>query len=249
MAASRVSERQLRLPHLLRLREAHRWFAFEAMTTEDPRHALDALDALAAALSNPGSLLDAMIVGACASMRDRAFVRLAVRGELPQERLERWIAEPTKGISWMADAWRGERLLYSAPLGQDLLAGSSMSDHFDGEGGGVEGWLHGASNCAAYLEFLGATEGHLRGTVDADTARREATKVEDLGLPYEHALGIRAATCMTGVRWRAEHRLVRLGAVLAEADAALYIAKAHGGNRSLQALLLSIPDDLYQMKE
>ena len=104
LASSRVSERQLRFAHLLRLREAHRWFALEAMTADDPTASLDALDALAAALSSPGCLIDAMIVRACGSMRDRAFARLAVRGELPPERLERWIAEPAKGTSWVADA-------------------------------------------------------------------------------------------------------------------------------------------------
>lgn len=217
MASSRVSERQLRLAHLLRLREAHRWFALEAMTAADPAPALDALDALAAALSSPGCLIDAMIAGACASMRDRAFARLAVRGELPQERLESWVAEPTKGTSWVADAWRGERLLYWAPLGQDLLAGSSMGDHFDGEGG-LSAWLSGASDCALFLEFLEANEGHLRGTVDAEIVRRATARVKDLGLPYELALGMPAAMYMVGVCWRAEHRLVRLGTLIALAS-------------------------------
>jgi len=218
LASSRVSERQLRLPHLLRLREAHRWFALEAMTAEDPGGSLDDLDRLASALHSPGCLIDAMVVVACASMRDRALVRLAVHGALPMERLERWIAEPPQGISWMADAWRGERLLYWAPLGQDLLAGSSMSDHFTDQGGGVEGWLHGASNCASFLEFLAASEGHLRGTVDADAARLKVAKVQDLGPPYELALGNRVALTMMAVRWAAEHRLVRLGTVLALAS-------------------------------
>jgi hypothetical protein len=218
LASSRVSERQLRLPHLLRLREAHRWFALEAMTAEDPGASLDDLDRLASSLQSPGCLIDAMVVGACASMRDRAFVRLAVHGDLPKERLDRWLAEPPLGISWMADAWRGERLLYWAPLGQDLLAGSSMGDHFDDQGGGVEGWLHGASKCALFLEFLGANEGHLRGDVDADTLLRAKASVKDLGLPYELARGNRAATCMVAVVLNADHRLARAGAAVALAS-------------------------------
>jgi hypothetical protein len=214
LAASRVSERRLRLAHLLRLREAHRWFAFEAMTTEDPRPALDALDALGVALSDPGCLIDAMIAGACASMRDRAYARLALRGELPEERLEAWVGEPARGTSWVADAWRGERLLYWAPLGQDLLAGSSIGDHFDDQGG-VAAWLYGASDCALFLEFLEANEGHMRGTVDVSEVRHVSDRIGSLGLPYDLAVANRAAMYMVSVRWRAEHRLVRLGVLVA----------------------------------
>ena len=40
-------------------------------------------------------------------MRDRAYARLALRGNLPEDRLQAWLTEPARARSWMADAWRG----------------------------------------------------------------------------------------------------------------------------------------------
>jgi len=216
ISATRVSDRQLRMPHLGRLREAHRWFALEAMTADDPGSALDALDALDAALSVPAGLIDSMVSVACAAMRDRAYARLALRGELPTERLDEWLAEAESGVSKVARAWKGERLVYWTPLGQDLLDGAELSDHFDTVGG-VGGLLHGAADTALFLECLGAIEGHLRGTVEAAVLRALLTDVDRVGMPFQIAMPNFTATASLAVHVNAEHRLIRLGVLLARA--------------------------------
>ena len=65
-----IGRRQPRMPHLLRLREAHRWLAFEAMCEQDPSPALEDLDRLAEALDAP------RVLGRCAGGgRVRAHAR------------------------------------------------------------------------------------------------------------------------------------------------------------------------------
>jgi len=216
LAARRVSERQVRLPHLLRLREAYRWFAFEAMEADDPAPALQALDALDRALSQPGCLMDTMISVALGAMRDRAYARLALRGNLPEEHLKAWLGEPARATSWMADAWRGERLLYWAPLGHDLVAGEAVGDVL-GSRGGVAGWLHGAADCALYLEYLAALEGHQRGSVEVDDLHRLTQRVGRLDYSFITP-GTPLAVYGMSVSAGAEHRMIRLGVLVALAS-------------------------------
>lgn len=217
-----TGQRQPRLPHLVRLREAHRWLAFEAMVDDDPRPALEDLDRLAGALDTPGSLIDAMIVGACAPMRDRVYVRLALRDKLTTPRLRRWLEAPARGHLWVADAWRGERLLYWAPLGQQVLGGARTEDHFAGTQKGLPDWLHGASHVATLLECLAATEAHMRGDVSLDSLRASEAPAETLDGPYAQVLANRPSMNAMGVVWRAQHRLARLGVRLAR------MVRAHG---------------------
>ena len=83
--------------------------------------AVDAqMAALYAAMQPVGSLIDAMILASCASIRDDAYTQLSLSDTLPPERRDAWLAESSPIRSALADAYRGERLgfwrLYAAQL-------------------------------------------------------------------------------------------------------------------------------------
>ena len=148
-------------------------------------------------------------------MRDRAYVRLALREKVSEERLQRWLEAPARGPLWIAEAWRAERLLYWAPLGQKVLRGAGTADHFFGAQGGLSDRLHGASHLATLLECFEATEAHMRGGMSLETLRASESRARTLDGPYALAFANRHSMSVVAVSWRAEHRAARLGVRLA----------------------------------
>lgn len=105
----------LTMPNLLAIRDLATWSRCRAVLAEDPREPLGDLDRLGEALSEPGCLIDAMILFAVFEERDRAYVETAVRGTLPADLREHWLGEPGRLLTSLADAADDERALFFDP--------------------------------------------------------------------------------------------------------------------------------------
>ena len=105
---------RLRSPNLLVLRDLGTWLAYAAVLAEDATGHLDDLARLQVAMGQPATLMDAMMEVAVASIRDRAYLELAVRGALPGDAAARWLAEPSRALERLAPAYAVDRALFSS---------------------------------------------------------------------------------------------------------------------------------------
>jgi len=102
-----------RTPHLLASRSLGKWLHHEACTNPDPGPALTDLDRLNTAFQRPGCLIDTLIWVAVASMRDEAYLHLALLGRLPNTHRDTWLAEPCRLLDGIASGFDGERAWFS----------------------------------------------------------------------------------------------------------------------------------------
>jgi hypothetical protein len=102
--------------------EAVSWFQLEALLG-DSEWALSALDQIHIGLRPVGVLLDAILLMAVGSMRDRTHVLLAARGKLPARHRDAWLAETPVAPAVLAEAYRGTRILHELPFARGLAAG------------------------------------------------------------------------------------------------------------------------------
>jgi hypothetical protein len=103
---------RVRIPSLLSCRSLCEWLRYETITATDPTASLADLERLLRAMDRPGCLIDAMIAIACAAMRDRAHLELALLDRLPAVAKERWVAESGPAMGWVANGFDGERALF-----------------------------------------------------------------------------------------------------------------------------------------
>jgi hypothetical protein len=214
----------LHIPNLLAVRAAEAWFVGEALLADDPATSLEVLDRLRDALSRPGCLIDAMIAIATDAQRDEAFLALVLLGRLDAARREAWLGEPVRAAALCADGWRGERLLFAAPLAQDLLRGVSLAEHFGGEAEiedaddfwrwRVRPLFRASSDAATYIEGMTAFERYLRGTLDAKSTRAAMAPMEDLGTPFDLMTPNREAMLSSVVNAQTEKRSTQVAAAI-----------------------------------
>ncbi len=107
-------------PNLLLSRGVALVLAREAVTAADLRRGLSDLDRFTAAHARSTiTFIDAMIAVAVATIRDQAYLSLAQQHRLPTDLAAAWITEPSSQVSWIADAFRGECLLFPVPVAED----------------------------------------------------------------------------------------------------------------------------------
>ena len=186
----------IHIPNMLGVRGAANWYAREAMRSKRPADGLDNLDNLIASLQPAGSLIDALIFLATSSIRDDAYLQLALAGRIRDQRLNAWLDERASFRDAVIDAFRGERMGFwsvcSKRLGSakfhTLWSGdASLIDHLDRQ------W-HGHRDLAAVLDAHRTFERFCSGTADATAiaaVQKTATrggKLREVGLPNFTAL-------------------------------------------------------------
>lgn len=215
----------VRFPNIMALRRAVDGLGQAALVEADSRRPLVLLDRLEDGLAPSGALIDALIAVAIHDMRDTAYLRAQVLGVLPDDLRDAWRAEAPSSER-IAEGVRGERLLFVAPLAEELRKGGALStgsDWIHGEAGmwdrlrgRADLWLDGPADLADLLDVLAEVEESLRdprpatGTrarYDALLARSRLLRVSMANLP---------AVVTTGVHSRARHRAMRLVSHLVE---------------------------------
>lgn len=160
------------LPNLLAVRDLASWLGYAAVLAEDPAVHLADLDALRTAMDQPGTLIDAMIALALADIRNRAYVDLALRGGLSNQRAVAWLSESPRSLELVAEGIDGERALFID--GTAAWVGESTPFDLDRSGtlnhSGPSGWLshldiwvRGLDDCARMAEHNLHLADRLRG--------------------------------------------------------------------------------------
>ncbi len=107
----------LRIPSLLALRQLATWMRIQAVVSPNgPDPYLVGLDRLVAANSPCGSLLEMMMFNAIGQFRDEAYLACIARGIVSDDRVDRWIKTPPAPFARLAQAMRGERILFQSLL-------------------------------------------------------------------------------------------------------------------------------------
>jgi len=205
----------VRLPNLLMVRDLAEWLRNDAALSVDPRLVLDDLDALRTALERqPGTIMDAMITVAVSAIRDRAYGDLALRGTLPPDRRERWLAEPSQALRCAADGFDGEAALFSgglyAMVDQAGPFGSGFADHSVINALAAPWfWATAFNDAAVMLEVEGAIADRLRGTTSV-APPPWATIAPRLGMIGRIAVPNLLESCIFALEADAWHRCARL---------------------------------------
>ena len=125
----------LRLANLLGTRALANALAASAMVAPNPQLELADLDALVTSLEPGCSLIDAMILGAVANIRDLAWLEATTRGSDPTA----WIARPTRVNEAVIMGFSGDRAWHVGGLYQDYLQGRTFGGVLSSELGGWVG--------------------------------------------------------------------------------------------------------------
>ena len=221
----------------------------EARTSADPRPALADLDALVDATRHGASLMDGMIHVSLVQLRDDAWLEAILRGVDPQP----WMALPMNARGEVAEAWAGERMLFTGVYVQNTLQGtiSGTGLYF---GGGTSRltamgewlsfralWFLAPHDAAFMLKTMAASEDYCRsggtpislGSVDISRLR----VISRLALPNvmettitavqaEQAQRIRRLAARLIVGWRASGHLPEDAAQLDRECQVLMVATA-----------------------
>jgi hypothetical protein len=143
------------------------WLHHDTVLSADPAQGLRDLDALHTATGRPGSVYDAWHVSiVCDAFRDRTYVELALRNQLPAAARERWLAEPARSLVLMADAFRGARL-FDLNFSVDFCEnGPGRRPHIDAHWrflpDHLSRWLTAFGECAYMAEVEAGFEARLR---------------------------------------------------------------------------------------
>jgi hypothetical protein len=213
----------VRCENLLGVKGLADLFDMETMFAADPGPALASLDRMHAAFARPGTLIDGMIGLVVAGRRDETCARLALRGRLPREAGDRWLAEEPVEPFRVAESLRGERLLFLGPILEGLESGrvspstlglGSRTSFAQDPGAWMEGraassgwWLHGFEAGARVLEYYAGMEEALR------KGRRippMPTSDGGAGQLTWSMSGNMTAVAMSALLARQSHRLARL---------------------------------------
>ena len=202
---------------------AARWYAYEAMTADDPQPALAYLTALHEALDHGGSIHDHAFHGVVGRIRDRTVLRLLYRSTVPEMFFEDWAGETSGQIDRLAQSVRQDRLLYTLTVAEDLAEERHLDWDVDLElGERLRWWWQGQGDVAAWLNLCASFEDHLEGVLDAETIEKlDAERVARRGRPYAMD-AFHAAILEAAVVRDADHRLPRVAAY------ALRHARRHG---------------------
>jgi hypothetical protein len=171
----------MRIANLFACRELALWLRLAAALADDPAERLADLGALHAALQRPASLIDGHVALMVGEQRDRAHLELALIGRLPEAARAAWLAEGSRCLRELGDAFSGE----------SVMLGMGAAAMFDAEGGGPGGfwqhapvfggslnlWVTGYRDCAIMVECETHIAQRLRGErADAWTPWEQVTR-------------------------------------------------------------------------
>ncbi len=215
-----------RMSMLMQVRPIAQWLALEAQGRNDSDAASD-LDAFMTTLDRPGTILDAIIAMVVCDVRDEAYLRLIAAGWLSPSSAARWFEEPSPHLRWLADGWRGERLMWLVPSTlfdqREPWAAAEDNPLLNDEPiwrQRIRQYAFTQADAALLLDMYVAIEGRLRrdGTPWPD----HASVRRRLHGPMADSIVNLIECCQTAAMYAANHRCARL------AGRVLVHARAHG---------------------
>lgn len=207
--------REPRLPNLRVCRCAMQWYGVETMLADDPLPALALADRLYDSLQPVASVIDFLIRGSLGSMRDVIYARLALRGKLPDVRLQGWLNERCGARRSLLDAYRAERLLWNGPLARDVLANAPRAKNAL-YGDSMDLWelldfhLHAEQDLLAIQDAYRLVQDHLEGRVEAAALDVIADRQAEGGRTLRLGTLSHQGMIWTLVTSRTQHHMIRL---------------------------------------
>lgn len=158
---------QLRIANLFAGRELALWLRHAAVLADEPTQHLADLDAFHSALQRPSGIIDSVIALSVGEQRDRAYVELALRGQLTEIAQNAWLAEASPYLRLMGDGFSGESVLMGMGA-KEMLEHDGASGFLDAGGwqqiriaAGL--WVSGYRDCALVVEYDTHVAQRLRG--------------------------------------------------------------------------------------
>lgn len=173
-------------------------------------------------MKRPATLIDAMIAIAVAKIRDRTYGDLTLRGRLPDDFKQRWLAESSRSLALAGDGFEGESVLTGMGAAA-MVDVASIAEVYPGWSHwrnlpmGLSMWLNGSADCALMVDLETHIAQRLRGE------RPDLWPAWHVIEPRLGALGRIAIpnlfeSCITALQADALHRMARIAVRVIDAS-------------------------------